>query len=196
MKHDPLISLSRELEAKSTLIDQIRALTADDADFFVDVIEGQTNLIELIGALDASIVDDEILVDGAKIALEKLQNRKRAAENRIDLKRRLLTQALNQIGLKTLRTPTSTLSITSAPIKAIVVTPEDVPSRWWRPQAPKLDQDALTKAIRAREKALQAAEAVPDPDERQQALSQAEALHPPIPGVTASNGGVTLIRRV
>ena len=79
MNHDPRFALSQELQAKQTLVDQIRALAADDADFFCDLIEGETNLIELIGALDASIVDDEILVDGVKLAVEKLQGRKRAA---------------------------------------------------------------------------------------------------------------------
>jgi hypothetical protein len=98
MARDPRFALSQELEAKQTLLDQLRALTADDPDFFIDVIEGETNLLELIAALDASIVDDEILVDDAKTALDKLQNRKRTAEARIELKRGLLAHTLQQIG--------------------------------------------------------------------------------------------------
>jgi Siphovirus Gp157 len=127
--------------------------TVEDPVFFTDLIEGETNLLELIAALDASIVDDEILVDGAKAALDKLQARKRSAENRIELKRRLLAHTLQQLGLKTLRTPTATLTIADASLKAIAVAPEDIPARWWKPQPPKLDQDGLTKAIRARESA-------------------------------------------
>src|SRR5664279_2328822 len=125
MARDPRFALSQELEAKQTLLDQLRAIAADDPDFFTDILEGETNLLELIAALDASIVDDEILVDGAKTALGKLQARKRAAENRIELKRRLLAHTLQQIGLKTLRTPTSTLTIAAASFKAIVIAPED-----------------------------------------------------------------------
>ena len=102
----PAFALSQELEAKQTLLDQLRALAADDPDFLTDLLEGETNLLNLIAALDASIVEDEILVDGAKAALDKLQARKRAAENRIELKRRLLAHTLQQISLKTLRTPT------------------------------------------------------------------------------------------
>jgi hypothetical protein len=196
MTRDPRFALSQELEAKQTLLDQLRALTADDPDFLTDLIEGETNLLELIAALDASIVDDEILVEGAKAALDKLQNRKRTAEARIELKRRLLAHTLHQIGLKTLRTPTATLTIAEASLKAIPVAPEDIPARWWKPQPPKLDQDGLTKAIRARDKALKEAAALTDPEERGQALAAVETLHPLIPGVTASNGGITLIRRV
>jgi hypothetical protein len=196
MTRDPRFALSQELEATQTLLDQLCALTADDPDFLTDLIEGETNLLELIAALDASIVDDEILVDGAKTALDKLQNRKRTAENRIELKRRLLAHTLHQIGLKTLRTPTATFSLAEASLKAIAVAPEDIPARWWKPQPPKLDQDGLTKAVRAREKALKEAAALTDPEDRGQALAAIETLHPLIPGVTASNGGITLIRRV
>jgi hypothetical protein len=127
--------------------------------------------------------------------MDKLQTRKRAAENRIELKSRLVAHTLRQIGLKTLRTPTATLTLAEASL-TIVVAPEDIPARWWKPQPPKLDQDELTKAIRARDNALKEAEAIPDPEERRRALAAVETLHPPIPGVTASNGGITLIRRV
>ena len=34
---------------------QLRALAAEDPDFLADLIEGETNLLELIGILDASI---------------------------------------------------------------------------------------------------------------------------------------------
>jgi hypothetical protein len=68
MNRDPRFALSHELEAKQTLLDQLRALAAEDPDFFTDLIEGETNLLELIAALDASIVDDLTLADGAKAA--------------------------------------------------------------------------------------------------------------------------------
>jgi Siphovirus Gp157 len=196
MNRDPRFALSQELKAKQTLLDQLRALAVEDPDFLTDLIEGETDLLELMAAIDASIIDDEIIADGARAALDKLQARKRAAETRIELKRRLLAHTLQQIGLKTLRTPTATLTIADASLKAIAVAPEDIPARWWKPQPPKLDQDGLTKAIRAREKALKEAEAIPDAEERDRALAAVETLHPPIPGVTPSNGGITLIRRV
>jgi hypothetical protein len=192
MNRDPRFAVSQELEAKQTLLDQLRTLAADDPDFLSDLIEGETNLLELIATLDASIVDDEILVDGTKTALDKLQARKRGAENRIELKRRLLAHTLQQIGLKTLRTPIATLTIMEASLRAIAIAPEEIPARWWKPQPPKLDQDGLTKAIRARDKALKEAEAIPDPEERRRASVTIEALHPSIPGVTASNGQLAI----
>jgi len=42
MNRDPRFTLSRELEAKQTLLDQLHALATDDPDFFTDVLEGET----------------------------------------------------------------------------------------------------------------------------------------------------------
>jgi len=52
MTRDPRCALGQELVAKQILLDQLRALAMDDPDFFLDIIEGETNLLELIGALD------------------------------------------------------------------------------------------------------------------------------------------------
>jgi hypothetical protein len=60
-------------------------------------------------------------------------------------------------------TPTATLTLAEASLKAIPIAPEDIPARWWKPQLPKLDQDGLTKTIRARDKALKEAEALTGP---------------------------------
>jgi hypothetical protein len=89
MNRNPRFALSQELEAKQPLLDQLCALVAEDPDFLTDLIEVETYLLELIAALEASILDDEALVDGTKAALDKLQARKRAVETRIELKRRL-----------------------------------------------------------------------------------------------------------
>ena len=62
MNRDPRFALSQELEAKQPLLDQLRALATDDPDFFTDLLEGETNFLELIAVLDASILDD---ADGA-----------------------------------------------------------------------------------------------------------------------------------
>src|SRR6202023_3486916 len=78
MNRDPLRALGQQLEAKQTLLNQIRALATDDPDFFTDLLEGETNLLELIAAL----VDDEPLVDGAKAALDKLQAANRGEPHR------------------------------------------------------------------------------------------------------------------
>ena len=39
MNRDPRFALSQEVEAKQTILDQLRALAADDPDFFTDLTE-------------------------------------------------------------------------------------------------------------------------------------------------------------
>jgi hypothetical protein len=48
MTRDPRCALSQEREATQTLLDQLRTLAVEDPDFFIDLIEGETNLLELI----------------------------------------------------------------------------------------------------------------------------------------------------
>src|SRR5665647_2865360 len=46
--------------------------------------------------------------------------------------------------------PTSTLTISEAGVKAIPIEPAEVPATWWRAHPPKLDQEGLNGAISAR----------------------------------------------
>jgi hypothetical protein len=70
MNRDPRFALSQEVEAKQTLLDRLRTLAANDPDFLADLLEGEANFFEIIAPLDASILEDEILADGIKTALE------------------------------------------------------------------------------------------------------------------------------
>jgi hypothetical protein len=104
MNRDPRIALSQELEAKQTLLDQLRALAAEDPDFFTDLIEGETNLLELIAALDWT---NSRRANAAP---------RTASSSSADSP----AHTLQQIGL-TLRTPTSTLTLAEASLKAIPI---------------------------------------------------------------------------
>ena len=66
MNRDPRFALSQELEAKQPLLNQLRALAIEDPHFLTALIEGGTDLLELMAAIDASIIGDEIIADGAK----------------------------------------------------------------------------------------------------------------------------------
>jgi hypothetical protein len=60
MNRDPRFALSHELEATQSLLDQLRALAVEDPDFLTDLLEGETNLLELTAALDASICRPQV----------------------------------------------------------------------------------------------------------------------------------------
>ena len=83
-----------------------------------------------LSALEASILDDETLVNGAKAALDKLQARKRAVETRLELKRRSSPIPCSRSASRSCARP----PIAEASLKAIAVAPEDIHARGWKPQ--------------------------------------------------------------
>ena len=128
--------------------------------------------------------------------IEGLRERKARIERRSEYLRTLIQTAVEIAGSDEVETPVATVGLTRLPPKAIVTEEADVPAQFWKPQAPKIDQAGLTKAIRERVKALDAAAKIADPEARKIAQEEAEKSFPEVPGVTASNPVTTLtIRR-
>ena len=193
---DPVRNLAMELETSQVLLANLKDVAAGDDDFLTDLVEGETDLFEIIAKIDESELDDQIMIDGITAHIKKLQDRKKKAEGRVEAKRALLATALSQIGLKNHRTPLGTISISSKALIAIVQDEAAIPSRFWDQPAPKLDKTALNEALRARARAVADASSIEDLTERKAAVALAAALHPEIPGAVASNGGVQItIRR-
>lgn len=165
-------ALTREMEAARVLRDQIADIAGNDPDFMRDAIEGETSLRELIAALAAEEGEDKALIEGIDTYAAGLAARKDRLKTRIDTRRALIGKALEIAELKKLETPTGTVSLTKVAPKAIVTDEAEIPARFWvQPPAPppKLDMKALNEAARAKE---------------------------PVPGMTATNGNLTVsIRR-
>jgi hypothetical protein len=194
-ERDPAYELGRELHESAVLISQIKTFCEDDADFLVDSLEGETNVLELIDKLYAASLDDDIIIEGSKAVLEKIEERVRRAKARKERRRTLIANTLNNLGLKKHKSSHGvTMTISPQPIKAIVLEEAEVPTRFFRRPDPVIDQAALTKYVREREKLL--AEIGNERDAaKREALSEIAKNLPPIPGVTASNGGVQLTIR-
>ena len=144
-------ALEFELSAAEILIEQVKAISEEGDTLLADTVEGQTNILELIAAVDSSILDDDTYVAGIKLAVEKLNARKARIEGRAEMKRAVLANALDLIGKRSFETPTGTISLRDKPITAIVTDEASVPARFWKAQAPTLDKAALNAAIRAKE---------------------------------------------
>lgn len=185
-------ALSKQIEAAKILRDQIADIAAGDPEFVRDVIEGETDLHECIAALIASIVEDERLAQSIKSYQEDLQARRKRIEDRADLKRALVTTAMEAGELRKLEAPAGTVSLKPVPPKVIVSEEADIPSRFWKPAAPTLDRKTLGEELKAREMALRELESIEDPEEMEAARAKVGAEHPPIPGATLSNGSMTI----
>lgn len=189
---DASFALSKQMEAARLLREQIADIAAGDADFIRDTIEGETSLHEQIGALVASIAEDEAVADGIKALLDNLGARKKRLEARADVKRALVACAMEIGELRKIDTPAGTVSLKPVPPKLIPTEESDIPARFWKVGDPILDRRALGDALKARDAALKEAQAIEDQEARALGIAAVEAAHPPIPGATLSNGSLTI----
>ncbi len=165
-----------EIEAVKNLMMELHELSAtDDAELVAGTIEGQTDLLEVIGwALD-EIDAIEVLVVGLGLKIVTFTERRDLLRKRAERMRAMIEQAMMTTELEKLRLDTATLSLRKVPPKLVVDDEALIPSRFFTPvptPAPKLDKKGLAEAIKTNES------------------------DKPIPGAYLDNGSTTLaIRR-
>jgi hypothetical protein len=161
--------VSRDIQAATVLREQLIQLAAGDVDFVNDTLEGEIDLVALIRSQLIAIGEDEAMASGLAAYQDQLQARKKRLEDRAELRRTLVRSAMDVSGRKTLETDVGTVTLGVVKPKAIVTNEADIPSTYWKAQAPRLDMSQLNKAI-------------------QDGID--------VPGATKSNGGFTVtIRR-
>lgn len=173
-------NLAKEVRAAQQLRQTLKAALGDDAETMADMIEGETNLHEMIGEVDKSIVEDELLIVGLEVMIEGLEKRKFRLSERIDRKRAAIEQALMIAERKTLELPCGTFTLKDVPPKLDVYDESKIPADYWKQPDPTLDRTRLGKALREIEKAPKT-EGAPMVE---------------IPGARLGNGSITLqVRR-
>lgn len=180
----------KEAQAVAALRASIAELDGEDDTLLIDVIEGQSNLFEILDALLLRRADSIGLAEGVGKAIERMEVRKRRFEARAEADKALVEQALVIAGVKTVERPIGTLTLARRAPKLHVTQESDIPAEYWKTGDPQLDKKALTAALTARSKAI--AELPDDPTERAAALA---SLPPEIPGATLSNGAPGLTVR-
>lgn len=157
--------LHRQMKAAIALKHSLRETLGDDDEAMRDMIEGETDLHEMIERVVLSMDEDAMLVTGLASRIDELNERKRRIENRIGSKRAMIEQAMVIGEVERLERPTFTLSLRKVPPKAEVSEESLIPAAYWEAQPPKLDKKALLAALKGGTQ---------------------------IPGATLSNGGIAL----
>ena len=171
-------------------------LGGEDLALIRDLVEGQTSLFEIMSAMAEADGEEAALVEGLAAYIKKLQDRKMRIEERREIRRALMANALDIAELPNLVTAAGTITRKALPPKVIVVEEADIPVRFYVPQEPKLDRAALLKALKERAAAIAEITAEPGSLDDKGALAMIDRDYPPIPGATLSNGGTTIqIRR-
>lgn len=140
---DPL----REAQAAKALRESVSALDGDDT-LLADMIEGETDLFEIIDRLLARIADNRAMVEGIVAEESRLFQRRTRYEKRVADDRALIEQAMMIADLNKVERPTATLSLAIRPAAAVIDTEADIPAEFWRPGQPTLDKKRLTAALR------------------------------------------------
>ena len=146
--HSDVAKVQRELEAAKVLREQIADLAQGDEEFIRDTLEGEMDFEGIVSKLLGEIGEDEALAKGIEVYEAELAARKQRLANRAKLKRSLICTALEIAGRKTMELSAGTVTLSAVKPKAIVTEEADIPAEFFKPQPPKLDQAALSAALR------------------------------------------------
>jgi hypothetical protein len=157
--------LAAETQAARNMIADMADLLGDDAELIANTVEGETNLHDVMQRAFKRIAELNGLMNGIAGMMADLKDRGERFERQRDTLRGLLCEAMSVAEMKRLETPLGTASLRVVPSKAEIANEADIPSKYWKPQPPKLDRKAVLEALKA---------------------------HEPVPGAYLSNGGVTV----
>lgn len=140
--------IDREAEAAKSLRESLAKLAEGDEELMLDMIEGETSLVECIDALLLRGAADRSLVVGIEAVSSDLQTRKARVEKRIAFDRALIEQAMVIAEIPKLERPAATLSLANRQASLRVENEADIPAEFWIAGAPKLDRKALSAALK------------------------------------------------
>lgn len=135
--------LFREIHAMAVALSESGVFDEDDPLLTQSFIEGQTMVPEIIAGVLKSIDEDQVLLSGLKAMIEEFQSRKARIEDRVENKRGLIELVLLRAEIKTLETPSATVSLRAVPAKLANVDEALVPSEYFTVPAPTLDRRKL-----------------------------------------------------
>ncbi len=154
MSATPEFDLRKQTEAARDLIATLRDQgEGDDTDLVADSIEGETGLLEAIGAALDEIDEAEVLILGGKAKIDQIGSRIAGEERRVERLRAAIERAIVMTDMPTpIKLPTATISIAKRKPGVVIDNEATIPSRFFvQPPAPppKLDKKALADALTA-----------------------------------------------
>lgn len=165
-KQPPTVSrkLDIEAEAAASLLANLRTALDEDETLKLDMLEGETGLLEAVDSALDRLQEIDSFADAIKARMDDLRARKERLTRQADMIRAALASAMEMAEVKKLERPEATISVKAVPASAVVLDELEIPSDYWTPQPPKLDKRALLDALK----------------------------QGPVAGATLSNGGTTI----
>ena len=108
-------------------INQLRQMLGADAEpqLILDVIEGETNVLELLDEVVETILSDERLADDGRERIKRF-------ETRANKRRALVMQVLERIGIRKAERALYTVSVADGPKAVRIIDEEQIPLQFQR----------------------------------------------------------------
>ena len=141
--------LKQEALAAESLLKSWADEIADDDDLAEDIVEGETNLKEIMARVLNQFKRDGELISGITERESALKIRKSRLKARQGRLKAMLGIALSITGRKSIELAEATVSQRKGVAKLVVKEESEVPSQYFVKQDPKLDVKGLTAALKA-----------------------------------------------
>lgn len=104
----------------------------EDEEFFRDVLEGQTNVLEILETLVTGIRYEQSMQSAIEERIKVLQSRKFRFEKREVVRRRLAMQVMEAANLRRASTTEANISLRPSAPHVVVIDERDIPEEFWR----------------------------------------------------------------
>jgi hypothetical protein len=125
--------LKAEALAAEVLQQNISEILGDDDAGWIDAVEGETNLLEVIGALINRLSEIDGLIDGISEQARKVAARKKRLTEQKEMIRVAIGAAMEQANLKRAETPLGTVSVSRVGPKVLIVDEAAIPAQFFKP---------------------------------------------------------------
>lgn len=135
--------------------DAIRAACGDDEQTYLDTLDGETDVVDLIDMALSNMRDDEALSEAIKAQTKALRDRQARIEMRAEAHRKTILSLMQAASIRKLERPAATVSLRPGTPSVKIVDEAEIPSQLMRVKTTKEPDKAAIKA------ALQAGEIIP-----------------------------------
>ena len=164
----------------------------DDEDLLTDMIDAESDVDRFIGKLIEIIQVDQADCEGLKNYQRKLADRKKRLEERTTRLRTLLASVITELPGRVYRHPLAHVRAFDVDPRVIVTDESVIPSTYWVPQDPKLNETAIRKHLLERQTLIDLLRECHTPDERRARLAQIDRDFPDIAGASLGNGEISV----
>ena len=141
--------LTRQAQAARDLLAAYKDIIGEDEAFAMDVVEGQTSLVEVVNSFIAQELEDEAHIAAITILVATYAARKARLQTRVKRGRKALAKAFQTAVITgAMRCALGTVGLNDTPWQATVTDEALIPAEFWKQPDPVLDRIALRAALK------------------------------------------------